>query len=84
MTNANSFEHTSNVHHHDRLLTRRMLRLMVPVSDMTIWRWEKGGTFPEHLSIYGRNYWRLSEVQNWMDRQRRPGASAKQGNSNEA
>jgi predicted DNA-binding transcriptional regulator AlpA len=53
----------------ERLLPRRELRTLVPVSDMTIWRWERDGFFPRHLSINSRNYWRLSEVREWMDRQ---------------
>ena len=39
---------------------------------MTIWRWERDGLFPRHLLINGRNYWRLSELRNWMDQQKRP------------
>jgi predicted DNA-binding transcriptional regulator AlpA len=58
----------------ERLLPRRELRSLVPVSDMTIWRWERGGVFPRHLSINGRNYWRLSEISEWMDRQQRAGS----------
>lgn len=58
----------------ERLLPRRELRSLVPVSDMTIWRWERDGVFPRHLSINGRNYWRLSEVFDWIDRQQSAGA----------
>jgi hypothetical protein len=43
----------------ERLLPRRELRGLVPVSDMTIWRWERDGLFPRHLSINGRNYWQF-------------------------
>ena len=53
----------------ERLLPRRELRRIVPVSDMTIWRWERDGLFPRHVSINGRNYWRLSEVSDWIERQ---------------
>ena len=53
----------------EMLLPRRALLKMVPVSDMTIYRWERDGIFPRHFSINGRNYWRLSEVQQWMDGQ---------------
>jgi len=60
----------------ERLLPRRELRRLVPVSDMTIWRWERGGMFPKHLSINGRNYWRLSEISDWMDRQEKAGPTA--------
>jgi prophage regulatory protein len=50
----------------ERLLTRRLLRKVVPVSDMTIWRWERAGLFPRHISIHGRNYWLHSAVMRWM------------------
>jgi predicted DNA-binding transcriptional regulator AlpA len=51
----------------DRLINRRQLRKLVPVSDMTIWRWEKAGRFPRHVSINGRNYWRLAEILAWLE-----------------
>jgi predicted DNA-binding transcriptional regulator AlpA len=54
----------------ERLLPRRELRRFVPVSDMTIWRWEAAGQFPHHLSINGRNYWLKSEIQTWLENQR--------------
>jgi predicted DNA-binding transcriptional regulator AlpA len=60
----------------ERLLPRRELRSLVPVSDMTIWRWERDGVFPRHLSINGRNYWRLSEIADWIDRQQSAGTQA--------
>jgi predicted DNA-binding transcriptional regulator AlpA len=60
----------------ERLLPRRELRSLIPVSDMTIWRWERDGRFPHHLLINGRNYWRLSEIRNWIDRQERAGGLA--------
>jgi predicted DNA-binding transcriptional regulator AlpA len=52
----------SSVYGSDRLINRRQLRQKIPTSDMTIWRWEQQGTFPTHISINGRNYWRLSEI----------------------
>jgi predicted DNA-binding transcriptional regulator AlpA len=58
----------------ERLLPRRELRRIIPVSDMTIWRWERDGHFPRHVSINGRNYWRLSEVSDWIERQQPPGS----------
>lgn len=60
----------------ERFVPRRELRALLPVSDMTVWRWERDGIFPRHLSINGRNYWRLSELRDWMERQERAGASA--------
>ena len=63
----------------ERLLPRRELRNLVPVSDMTIWRWERDGQFPRHLSINGRNYWLRSEVLRWMAAQRSGSAAAESG-----
>ncbi len=42
-----------------RLINRRQLRELIPVSDMSIWRWTKAGIFPEPIKILGRNYWPL-------------------------
>ena len=60
----------------ERLLPRRELRALIPVSDMTIYRWQRGRQFPRHLSVNGRNYWLLSEVQEWIARQKRAGPTA--------
>ena len=49
------------------LITRRQLRLIIPASDMTIWRWERAGSFPQHIRINGRNYWLSSEISAWLD-----------------
>ena len=40
---------------------------------MTIWRWERNRGFPKHISIYGRNYWVLQEVEQWLADRRRDG-----------
>jgi predicted DNA-binding transcriptional regulator AlpA len=53
----------------DPLINRRQLRQQIPTSDMTIWRWQKDRKFPTHISINGRNYWRLSEVTAWLKQQ---------------
>ena len=71
MTNQNTSDRLGYRDSGERLLPRRELRNLVPVSDMTIWRWERSGDFPRHLSIYGRNYWLRSEVLGWMASQRR-------------
>ena len=53
----------------DRLISRRQLRQIVPASDMSIWRWERDGIFPPHVSINRRNFWRHSEVAEWLAKQ---------------
>lgn len=45
-----------------RLLNKRQLKQLIPVSDMTIWRWERDGKLPKRLSIGGRTFWRATEV----------------------
>ena len=61
----------SNVPQHDgdtdRLLSRRELRRYLPVSDMTIWRWQQAGSFPQHVTIGGRNFWREREVRAFLE-----------------
>ena len=56
--NANLF----SSHDHHRLITRRQLQELLPVSTMTIWRLEKAGRLPRHISIGGRSYWRYADV----------------------
>jgi predicted DNA-binding transcriptional regulator AlpA len=75
MTHKNSFNRSGADNSTERLLPRRELRALVPVSDMTIWRWERDGLFPRHLTINSRNYWRLSELRDWIERQERAGVS---------
>ena len=73
MLSAMTHDHISQPiikHPNERLLPRRELRKIVPVSDMTIWRWEGAGQFPRHLSINGRNYWLESEIGTWLERRR--------------
>lgn len=83
MTNTNTSEPNPAIAADERLISRRMLRKLIPVSDMTIWRWERAGRFPRHLVVYGRNYWLHSEVMGWMARQKRvePSVDSKAGDS---
>lgn len=57
----------------DRLISRKELRLMIPVSDQTIWRWERDGLFPRRVRLgkgpKSRVTWRLSSVLAWMSEQ---------------
>jgi predicted DNA-binding transcriptional regulator AlpA len=71
MTQQNALVRLGAIASSERLLPRRELRMLMPVSDMTIWRWERDGQFPRHLSINGRNYWLRSEVHEWMAAQSR-------------
>jgi predicted DNA-binding transcriptional regulator AlpA len=64
----------------DRYIGVGERRRLIPVSDMTIWRWvrDPAVAFPSPIKLgrYGRNYWWLPAVREWQ-RQRegaRPGS----------
>jgi predicted DNA-binding transcriptional regulator AlpA len=46
----------------DHLINRKQLRRIIPVSAMTIWRWERDGKLPRHLTIGRTSFWRAIEV----------------------
>lgn len=50
----------------DELLTAEMVRKLTKVTDMSIWRWMKAGTFPKPMRIHRRNYWRMSDIKAWL------------------
>jgi len=58
----------------ERYISRRELRALFPVSDMTIWRWQHDPqiAFPPHvkLGINGRNFWWLPAIRDWEQRRR--------------
>lgn len=45
-----------------RLITRAQLREILPVSAMTVWRWEQDGRLPRHFTIGRRSFWKLDDV----------------------
>lgn len=52
----------------DRLIGAKELHRLIPVSPMTIWRWERDQRFPARIRIgANRVAWRLSEVLAWID-----------------
>jgi len=51
-----------------RLIGRKQLQRIFPVSTMTIWRWEEEGLLPRHFNINGRSFWRLSHVLQVLER----------------
>lgn len=54
----------------DRYVTTKQLRVIVPASDMTYWRWQRdpevGFPSPVKLGADGRNYWSLPKVREWI------------------
>ena len=52
----------------DRLIDAKELHRLIPVSSMTIWRWERDQRFPARIRIgANRVAWRLSEILAWID-----------------
>lgn len=50
----------------ERYLTHRQLQAIVPGTKMTHFRWVRAGQFPPPVRIGGQNFWRLSEVQDFL------------------
>ena len=53
---------------HDRIIGAKERRLLVPFSDMHIWRLEKQNHFPRRVRLgSARVGWSLNEIQKWID-----------------
>lgn len=52
----------------DHLINRRQLRRLVPVSAATVWRWERDGRLPKHLTIGRTSFWRAIEIHEYLSR----------------
>jgi predicted DNA-binding transcriptional regulator AlpA len=50
-----------------RLMTRREVMDLIPISYPKIWAMMRSGTFPRSLAIGGKCVWREDEVQAWID-----------------
>lgn len=57
-----------------RLINRRQLQLLLPISQMTIWRYEKQEILPKHFKIGGLSFWRLADVLDAIERLAGPDA----------
>ena len=54
----------------DALVDVRQVQEVIPVTRMTLWRWERDGRFPTRIHLHnGRVYWRASEVREWLQSQ---------------
>ena len=51
-----------------KLINRKILLAMIPLSDRTIFNMEKRGDFPRRIVLTSRNVaWDLAEVENWIE-----------------
>ena len=52
----------------NRIITKKHLRLLVPLSDTQIARLEKAGEFPKRIKLgLGRVGWVLNEIDEWIE-----------------
>ncbi|WP_319405403.1 AlpA family transcriptional regulator [uncultured Desulfosarcina sp.] len=52
----------------EKILRWPDLKKKVPVSHVTIWRWEKDGHFPKRIQLGGNSAgWLESEVDDWIE-----------------
>jgi predicted DNA-binding transcriptional regulator AlpA len=49
-----------------RLLFKKQLLEVVPLSFPTIWKMMRAGTFPRRLVVGGKTAWHLHEIEAWM------------------
>lgn len=59
----------------ESLINRIQLRILIPASDMSVWRWTRDLGFPAAVKIQNRNYWRLGEVRRWLAEREQAGAA---------
>lgn len=53
---------------HDRIIRAPERRILVPYSDMHIWRLEQAGTFPKRIKLGPHSVgWSYSEIMDWID-----------------
>ncbi len=56
----------------EKFINVRQLREIVPASNMSYCRWERDPkiNFPKRIRLnHGHNFWRLSEIEAWMEKQ---------------
>jgi predicted DNA-binding transcriptional regulator AlpA len=58
-----------------QLINSKQYKVIFPASVMTRWRLEKQGKLPPPVRIGGRNYWRLQEVAEALERLRLSGSA---------
>jgi len=55
----------------DKILRKKAVLQAVPVSDATLWRWEKAGQFPKRVQLGSNSVgWPESEIIEWLENKR--------------
>ena len=59
---------TENENTGRRVIRKRELFKMIPLSDATVWRMERKGEFPKRFTLGGRAVgWFADEIDEWLD-----------------
>ena len=59
---------TENENTGRRVIRKRELFKMIPLSDVTVWRMERKGEFPKRFTLGGRAVgWFADEIAEWLD-----------------
>jgi prophage regulatory protein len=74
--NIREVQSTRRLPHLKRVIRRKELRQLVPLSDTTIYEMEQRGDFPKRFYLTPRcAAWDLGEVLGWIERRRRASAA---------
>jgi len=59
---------TENENTGRRVIRKRELFKLIPLSDVTVWRMERKGEFPKRFTLGGRAVgWFADEIDEWLD-----------------
>ncbi|MBZ7458440.1 AlpA family phage regulatory protein [Klebsiella michiganensis] len=62
------------------LISKKQLLAMIPVSERTIYNFEKQGKFPRRIALSSRKVvWDLAEVEAWIDKCKNSGSAPRPG-----
>ena len=60
-----------NIKPNTKLINRKTLLAMIPLSDRVIYNMEKRGDFPIRIVLTSRNVaWDLAEIENWIEQRK--------------
>jgi prophage regulatory protein len=63
-----------------RIIRKPEALKMLGVSDCTIWRWERAGSFPKRISLGANSTgWFEHEIREWLEKRRRAASHIKMG-----
>lgn len=69
-TQLDTLPHEAQQH---KLINKKQRNQLCQASEMSFWRWEQKGIWPKRIKIGGRNYWRLAEVLEAIDKMAKGG-----------